>query len=148
MDFAGQGTSCVRIFLLLPDESTISHAHKPATSGQTCCSPILRAPVQDVGGRTTKATGGRTTGFTVGAVVDVNFDGFVTYARGLAWFENQVVVHNQRHPFSLGGDSGSLIVNEDLMEPVALLFAGDGNMTLANPIDEVLNEFNVTIVNG
>ena len=57
-------------------------------------------------------------------------------------------MHNQRHPFSLGGDSGSLIVNEDLMEPVALLFAGDGNMTLANPIDEVLNEFNVTIVNG
>ena len=40
----------------------------------------------DVGGRTTKATGGRTIRVPVGAVVDVNFDGFVTYARGLAWF--------------------------------------------------------------
>lgn len=91
---------------------------------------------------------GRTTGFTTGIVVDESFDGFVTYTQGRAWFENQVVVQNRSKPFSLGGDSGSLIVNEDFLEPVALLFAGDGAMTLANPIDEVLDEFNVTIVNG
>lgn len=90
---------------------------------------------------------GRTTRLTIGTVVDVDFDGFVTYERGRAWFENQVVIHNRRHPFSLHGDSGSLIVDKSSREPVALLFAGDGNLTLANPIEDVLSEFGVTIVN-
>lgn len=89
---------------------------------------------------------GRTTQFTIGTVVDVDFDGFVTYERGRAWFENQVVIHNRRRPFSLGGDSGSLIVDKLSREPVALLFAGDGNLTLANPIEDVLSEFDATIV--
>ena len=90
---------------------------------------------------------GRTTGYTTGIVVDESFDGLVTYDQDRAWFEDQVVVRNANNPFSLGGDSGSLIVEEESLEPVALLFAGDGTMTLANPIDQVLNEFDVTIVN-
>jgi hypothetical protein len=43
-------------------------------------------------------------------------------------------------------------VDEDGVEgsedrkPVALLFAGDGRLTIANPIDEVLDAFSVRIV--
>jgi hypothetical protein len=51
--------------------------------------------------------------------------------------------------FSGGGDSGSLIVTADgNNRPVALLFAGSSTHTLANPIDVVLNRFNVTIDNS
>ena len=58
--------------------------------------------------------------------------------------------------FSAGGDSGSLIVARDRdrdgnagpddRRPVALLFAGDGRLTIGNPIDLVLDRFGVTIV--
>jgi hypothetical protein len=50
--------------------------------------------------------------------------------------------------FSSGGDSGSLIVVErggDALRPVALLFAGGGGVTIANPIGEVLSAFGVSI---
>jgi hypothetical protein len=51
--------------------------------------------------------------------------------------------------FSAGGDSGSLIVSDGLLladkRPVGLLFAGTGSSTLANPIDLVLDRFNVKI---
>jgi hypothetical protein len=66
-----------------------------------------------------------------------------------------------RTGFSAGGDSGSLIVvanagkgkgkpkpeSEDALKPVGLLFAGsfNGLYTFANPIDDVLSRFGVTI---
>ena len=46
--------------------------------------------------------------------------------------------------FSEPGDSGSLIVDKT-GAPVALLFAGDDSLTLANPINLVLNRFGATI---
>jgi hypothetical protein len=54
-------------------------------------------------------------------------------------FNNQVVI--QDPTFSDTGDSGSLIVDADTSQPVALLFAGDSSsgVTLANPIQDVLN---------
>ena len=90
---------------------------------------------------------GRTTGLTSGKVVDVNFDGYVNFGNGTAWFENQVAISNNQNPFSLGGDSGSLIVDSKTSKPVALLFAGDNRITLANPIGQILNNFGVTVVN-
>ena len=57
---------------------------------------------------------------------------------------------------SAGGDSGSLIVAHDVDEegvegekdrrPVGLLFAGDGSLTIGNPIGTVLDAFGVRIV--
>jgi hypothetical protein len=47
-------------------------------------------------------------------------------------------------PFSIPGDSGSLIVDMDRF-PVALLFAGAGIFTNGNPIQTVLDEFDMTI---
>ena len=90
---------------------------------------------------------GRTTNFTTGAVVDVSFDGYVSYnGAGTAWFEDQVVVRGFDGPFSQPGDSGSLILEDATSHPVALLFAGDQRLTLANPIDAVLNRFGASIV--
>ncbi len=95
----------------------------------------------------TVAKHGRTTGFTTGTVVDVSFDGYVSYkGAGTAWFENQIVIQGVDGPFSQPGDSGSLILESGTSHPVALLFAGDGQNTLANSIETILSRFGATIV--
>ena len=99
---------------------------------------------------------GRTTRLTVGEVEAVNTSINVTYGSAgsqVARFVGQIMVCCN---FSKGGDSGSLIVARDLdrggnagpddRKPVALLFAGDGRLTIANPIDPVLDHFGVMIV--
>ncbi|MDH3731887.1 MAG: hypothetical protein OEU54_00075 [Gemmatimonadota bacterium] len=101
---------------------------------------------------------GRTTGHTHGAVESINTSINVTYGSAgsqIARFTGQIIICCS---FSAGGDSGSLIVVEDLddegtegpnnRKPVALLFAGDQTRTIANPIDLVLNRFGVKIVEG
>jgi hypothetical protein len=47
--------------------------------------------------------------------------------------------------FSVGGDSGSLIVAGESKTPVGLLFAGSSAYTLANPIDDVLDSLCVAM---
>jgi hypothetical protein len=90
---------------------------------------------------------GRTTGHTVGRVTGINATIDVGYRVGTARFEGQVVISG--NGFSAGGDSGSLIVTKGLLladrRPVGLLFAGTGTTTIANPIDLVLDRFNIRI---
>ena len=94
---------------------------------------------------------GRTTGFQLGAVADINFSVDVCYfALGEfcfpgyeARFVNQIAVSGAS--FSAPGDSGSLMVTQGGNQPVALLFAGDGTLTIGNPIVPVLQRFGVTI---
>lgn len=99
---------------------------------------------------------GRTTGLTFGEVESINTSINVTYGSAgsqVARFTGQVIICCS---FSAGGDSGSLIVARDVDEdgeagpndrkPVALLFAGDRTRTIANPIDLVLERFDVEIV--
>ncbi|MCG8467133.1 MAG: S1 family peptidase [Gemmatimonadetes bacterium] len=99
---------------------------------------------------------GRTTGLTFGEVDAVNASINVNYGSAgsqLGRFTGQVVLCCD---MSQGGDSGSLIVAHDIdrdgdsgpddRKPVALLFAGDRRLTIANPIDLVLDRFGVTIV--
>jgi len=90
---------------------------------------------------------GRTTGLTTGLVYAVNFAGPVGYESGDANFANQIVILSTTPPFSRPGDSGSLIVTVDGLNPTGLLFAGDntGTWTIANPISLVLDRFNVSI---
>jgi hypothetical protein len=101
---------------------------------------------------------GRTTGHTFGEIESINTSINVTYGSAgsqIARFTGQVIICCS---FSAGGDSGSLIVAHDVddegnegannRKPVALLFAGDQTRTIANPIDLVLDRFNVTIVDG
>ena len=89
---------------------------------------------------------GRSTERTAGTVIDASFDGFVDYGpAGTAWFQDQIVIEGNSGAFSAAGDSGSVIVDDD-NRPVALLFAGDGRHTLANPIDAVLAAFGMTVI--
>lgn len=90
---------------------------------------------------------GRTTGYTVGQVTGLNATIDVAYVSGTARFEDQIVITGRG--FSAGGDSGSLIVSKGLLladrRPVGLLFAGTTTTTLANPIDFVLDRFDIRI---
>jgi hypothetical protein len=86
---------------------------------------------------------GRTTGFTTGNISDINVFTIVGYGPDYyLWFDGQIMISG--NGFSAGGDSGSLIVDND-RHPVGLLFAGSDTSTLANPIAFVLAAFNVTI---
>lgn len=80
----------------------------------------------------------------ISADVRVNFRN-----RGIAQFDDQIVVKsNDSNPFSRGGDSGSLIVDDRTCEPVGLLFARSehSGLTWANPIRLVLEHYRVDIV--
>jgi hypothetical protein len=96
-------------------------------------------------GRTTATTHGTVTAFELDNVV-------VAYDNGNARFDDQIEIESTGNgPFSLGGDSGSLIVDADL-RGVALLFAGSDQggsnglgLTFANPIHTVLEKLKVSL---
>ena len=82
---------------------------------------------------------GRTTGLTQGWISAFDVDDiWVRYDMGLIGFDGQLEIESlDGKPFSLGGDSGALVVDEDL-RAVGLLFAGnDVDTSYANPIQEV-----------
>ena len=93
-------------------------------------------------GRTTKETKGRIS--AINAIVNVG------YSTGVARFVGQIII--EPGEFSAGGDSGSLIVVDgkgknkaDDRRPVGLLFAGSSFVTVANPIKEILNAFQISV---
>ena len=91
---------------------------------------------------------GRTTGLTRGTVVIVDWDGNVGYSSGTAHFVHQIVIYSQKGPFLKAGDSGSLVVTDNVSaNPVGLLFAGNssGKYGIANRIGAVLGAFGVEI---
>jgi hypothetical protein len=89
---------------------------------------------------------GRTTGYTTGTITGLNQTVLVggTVLGVLTFVKQIVIVGDGPLPFSAAGDSGSLIVDMDRF-PVALLFAGSAIRTDANPIQTVLDEFDMTI---
>lgn len=89
---------------------------------------------------------GRTTGFTRASVDAIRAVVQVDYDSGTARFVNQIMI--KPSTFSAGGDSGSLIVVDggtDDRRPVGLLFAGSNSVTVANPIQLVLDRFGAVI---
>ncbi|MCH8911809.1 MAG: carboxypeptidase regulatory-like domain-containing protein [Chloroflexi bacterium] len=86
---------------------------------------------------------GRTTGETKSQISGINVTVNIGYDSGTARFVGQVLISGGK--FSDGGDSGSLIVTESGLNPVALLYAGSKTTTIGNPIDAVLARFGVTI---
>lgn len=100
---------------------------------------------------------GRTTGLTHGQIKEINVTSMICYANcsnpifaEYAWFDDQISIESvSADSFSLGGDSGSLIVtDDDNKSPVGLLFAGSSTITLANRIDLVLDRFGVSVDGG
>jgi hypothetical protein len=112
--------------------------------GSSPAQAVIGMAVQKFG-RTTVWTHGQVSG--VNATVDICYE-----ARGpfrcvlLARFVDQIMI--TPGSFSSGGDSGSLIVTDNVAaQPVGLLFAGSSTQTIANPIGAVLARFGVTVDN-
>lgn len=98
---------------------------------------------------------GRTTGLGRSKVSGLNATVNVAYenecAGGSAFtktFTGQIVIANKGSKFLAGGDSGSLMVEDVSTNPraVGLLFAGSSTSAIANPIGEVLNFLNASMV--
>ena len=107
---------------------------QPAPPATTIIAPAIGMPV---------AKSGRTSGLTCDTIAATNVTVQVQYENTcgststfLVTYDNQVEIDSTT--FSAPGDSGSLIVNSQTAEPVALLFAGDPSSTIANPIQAVL----------
>lgn len=97
---------------------------------------------------------GRTTGLTRGRVTAFELDNVVVgYDMGNVRFDNQIEIEGaDAVSFSQGGDSGSLVVDEDL-RGVALLFAGGEvgganglGLTYASPVRAALDALKVDLV--
>ncbi len=91
---------------------------------------------------------GRTTGLTRGRVSAFEIDDvWIRYDLGVIGFDRQIeIAPLEGKPFSLGGDSGSVIVDEEL-RAVGLLFAGnDVDVTYANPIQTVLESLGARLL--
>ena len=89
---------------------------------------------------------GAVTGMTKGVVVDINADFYIDYGFGTFLFKNQVVIdgqgqHNFEGPFkdifATDGDSGSVLMDQQNQNPVALIFAEAGRFAVACPYREV-----------
>jgi hypothetical protein len=104
-------------------------------------------------GQTVKKSG-RTTGTTrssisgLNATINVGYSDECAGASFTKQFTGQVVINNRGSKFLAGGDSGSLMVEDVATSPraVGLLYAGSNSIAVANPIDDVLNRFGVTMV--
>jgi len=114
-------------------------------------SGVRTSPI-DVGDVAAKI--GRTTGVTHGTVTAIELDNVtVGYDNGSATFNSQIEIEGAGSlPFSRGGDSGSLIVDQNNLA-AALLFAGGETggtngmgLTYANPIEAVLQALGIPLI--
>lgn len=95
---------------------------------------------------------GRTSGVTTGKVVALDATVTVTYGTECAGpsyvstFTGQILVSPGK--FLKSGDSGSLMLENKPANPcaVGLLFAGSSRVAVANPIQDVLDTFGMTLV--
>jgi hypothetical protein len=94
---------------------------------------------------------GRTTEYTVGNIVDISWDGYIDYSQNFgnvngtnrAWFQDQLKIDGGRRPFSMPGDSGSLVMSLSDSRPAGLLFAGAGNFSYCNYISAVMRALSI-----
>jgi len=84
---------------------------------------------------------GRTTGYTTGKVKDISASVKVNYDNQTALFRDQILTTNM----SQGGDSGSLVLDMKA-RAVGLLFAGSEQVTILNPINEVLRLLDIKLL--
>lgn len=114
---------------------------------------ISSAPVGAAVNQKVKKSG-RTTGLTrssvsgLNATINVGYSNECAGSSFTAQFTGQIVIANRGSRFLAGGDSGSLMVEDAATNPrpVGLLYAGSSSVAIANPIQDVLNHFGVTMV--
>jgi hypothetical protein len=85
---------------------------------------------------------GRTTGHRYGKVIGLDATSDIEYDRGICQFIDQIIIQDivGEDYFCDGGDSGSLILDLD-GHPVGLLFAGGGDITLANKMSRIKEDY-------
>ena len=100
----------------------------------TYAEPAMVSPNQSVKkvGRTSELTHGK----IISDSAQIQIEGF-----GKAVFVNQIVATS----FSLPGDSGSLVLDEN-NRVVGLVFAGSEKVTVINPVDALIREFGLKFV--
>jgi hypothetical protein len=138
IDYSNPNIMDAAIAELLDNSYSYNNYHQPIGLIKHHTDAILNQDVKKVG---------RTTGLTNGKVDTIDVSIKVWYNGKPADFEDQIkIIGNNNKVFSQGGDSGSLIINDN-NEAVGLLFAGDmyGN-TFACPIDPILNYFKVSLI--
>ena len=86
---------------------------------------------------------GRTTGLTRGEIEQIDVTSKIDYDNKTATFTGQLMASAA----SAGGDSGSVVLDMT-GHVVGLLFAGSNAATLINPIQDVLDALQVTVVAG
>jgi len=92
---------------------------------------------------------GMRTANSIGMITDVGLQQVPMGVGGGVFFDEVIAIRGiGGAPFSLQGDSGSLIVELATKRPVALLIGGvEGrNITYANPIDQVMDELAISRV--
>ena len=98
------------------------------------------------------AKSGRTTGLTCSKVDTIGTTAMVSYTKGCTTtpidvtYTDEVFVNNMSNGQSFigNGDSGSLAVDATTSQPVALMFAGDQNDSIGNPVADVLAALKTT----
>src|SRR6058998_343467 len=157
ISFAANGTNTIDAAIALSTTSVLDNA-TPADDGYSMPNSTIFGDANGDGlfddrnallglnvqkyGRTTKLTHGQITGVNATVTICYAVSGFT--CTKTARYVDQLII--SPGGFSNGGDSGSLIVTDDAnLNPVALLFAGNANVTIANRIDLVLQRFGVVI---
>jgi hypothetical protein len=102
-------------------------------------------PVDAALGMTVEKTG-RATGYTTGTVHDVSATVTVQFDLGRLPFQDQVVINGDGGSFCDGGDSGSLVVDQQSGRATGLLFGGGREFGIANHLGDVLARLAVRLV--
>jgi hypothetical protein len=109
--------------------------------GTISSSTVAAYVGQDVkkSGRTTGLTRSEVTGLN--ATVNVGYEDECNGVPFTVLYTGQILVKNRASKFLNSGDSGSLMVEDVDTNPraIGLLYAGGGQIAVANPIDDVLN---------
>jgi hypothetical protein len=144
INFSYRANNTIDAAIALCSTNTLGNStpvYKPSSSVYPLSPADL--PSSNSEGLAVKKYGARTN-LTTGHIYAMNGMYYITYGSNLkARFVGQIAISDGT--FSDGGDSGSLIVTESENRPVALLFAGNSSITIANPIGPVLAAFNVEI---
>lgn len=115
----------------------------PSLKLQPLLVPLFRQRQVLKVGRSTGLTHGRITAF---ALQNLDVD-YPSLGKSISFDRQIEIAPDGKDPFSLPGDSGSLVVNQD-GQPIGLLFAGnrDGSFAYANPISDVLRELDIRLL--
>ncbi|MFZ6682084.1 hypothetical protein [Undibacterium sp. Tian12W] len=132
----------------LTDSNWLSSMQGQAYDTPADCIDLLAGYLVQKVGRTT----GHTSGTVIAQIVGASPVGYNVHGQGnhVAYFNDVFVVEGIGEPFSLSGDSGSLVTTtlNNVKYGVGLIFAGDGTHSYILPLKPILNAFNVRLHNN